>query len=498
MYQKTISFFLFLFLFPFLLKAQSTYDAHPKIEAELLKKDLAILKENLELVHTGLYTYTPKETFDQFFKALDQSIVEPLTAIEFYRELRPLLSLIRNGHTGILPPSAIIEKIRDEYLLFPLDVYWDKDQLYVYRNLSDNKTFPAGSIIKSINGEDAQKLFFDFAKDVSTDGYNKTIPIDETFLSFKVSLITLRGIFKQYELEILTPEGKTINCTLDAQLNKELRARREEMNGGPLKSFWSSDIPALELKIDDDIATMRIRTFDSKFAKKQKKQKFKKFYKESFKKIEAAGAQHLIIDLRDNGGGDPMPTIELFAHLHPKPFTFYKDVYSLTQRIPNKHLYTDLDFASKNLYPMVFKKKGDVYRPNWIARMAGLKGLKESKPNKPYFDKQVYVLTNSGSFSATGEITGLIKNYNRAIFIGEEPGGNAYQNTSGITQTMELPNSKIRVLMPFWLWIMNVDFENDGHGVKPDHVVRQSIEDRINKKDTVMEYTLKLIKEQKN
>ena len=193
-----------------------------------------------------------------------------------------------------------------------------------------------------------------------------------------------------------------------------------------------------------------------------------------------------------------MPTIELFAHLHPEPFTFYKDVYSWKQRIPNKHLYPDLDFISKRLFSVIFKKKGEYYRPNWIARLGGLKGLKKSKPNKPYYDKQVYVLTDSGSFSATGEITGLIKSYNRAIFIGEEPGGNAYQNTSGITETMVLPNSKVRVDIPFWLWIMNVEFENTGHGVIPDHIVRQSIEDRINKKDTVMEYTLNLIKSQKN
>lgn len=50
--------------------------------------------------------------------------------------------------------------------------------------------------------------------------------------------------------------------------------------------------------------------------------------------------------------------------------------------------------------------------------------------------------------------------------------------------------------MPFWLWVMNVDFENDGHGVIPDHIVRRSIQDKIDGRDAIMEYNLNLIKNQ--
>jgi len=483
-----------LFFFSCFLFAQSKYDTDQKIPSELLKQDLATLKENLELVHTGLYVYTSKPKLDQFFKNIEAKLNEPKTDIEFYRLLTPLLPLIGNGHTNIIPSLEYNNMIRNEWPLFPFDLYWDAGKLYIYRNLSDDKTLVPGSVVQKVNGEDANAIIEQFAKNTTRDGYNMTGPMDEASNRFKLFYIQLKGILEEFEIEAITPDGQIIKSVVTAKTNAENKASRDANYGPFTPSFWSSDQPALELDIDGNIATMTIRTFAKNFVKKEKKQKFKKFYKASFEKIEAAGVKHLILDLRNNGGGDPMPTIELFAHLHPEPFTFYADVYSLVQRIPNKKLYTDFDFFTKTMHPVIFKKKGDFYRPNWIGRMAGIKGLKESKPNKPYYDQKVYVLTNSSSFSATGETTGIIKNFNRAIFIGEEAGGNPYQNTSGLTQTMELPNSKIRVAMPFWVWIMNVDFKNDGHGVIPDHIVRPSIQDMIDKKDRVMIYTLDLIK----
>jgi len=43
--------------------------------------------------------------------------------------------------------------------------------------------------------------------------------------------------------------------------------------------------------------------------------------------------------------------------------------------------------------------------------------------------------------------------------------------------------------------VMNVDFKNEGRGVIPDHIVKPSIQDKIDGFDRVMEYTLDLIKE---
>lgn len=389
--------------FPLILIGQTNFDFGPKISPDLLKKDVAILKENLELVHTGLYAYTPKSTFDQFFKNLEAKLDEPLTAIEFYRSLAPLLALIRNGHTGLVPPASFLSKIRNEWPLFPFDVYWDQGKLYVYKNMSDQEDIPQASIIQKINGEDAADVFQQLSENLTRDGYNTTALVDKANNSFIVLYLYLKGVFATYDIVVELPDGTSKEYTVQGIKLEDLKKIRSERYGPAPESFWTSDQPALEFKIEEDIATMRIRSFDRKFVKKQKKQKFKKFYKKSFQQLVASGSKNLIIDLRDNGGGDPMPTIELFAHLHPEPFTFYREVYSQVKKIPNRKLYTDLDWFTRTFHPLIFKKKGEQrYHPNWLARMLGLKGLKTSKPNTPYYDGKVYVLTNSDSICLFG------------------------------------------------------------------------------------------------
>ncbi len=496
--KNTPLLFLALLLFQHNLFGQTDYQLEKTFSPEALKEDLSILKDNFEAVHPGLYNYTPKEEFDAFYTQVESQLNEPMSEIEFYRIINPVITLIRNGHTKMVPSDAYVKWMRADVLFFPFDVYWSEGQLYVYRNLSKNEDIPVGAVIDAVDGRAATELFQSMANGITRDGFNISAPEHEAATGFKSYYLINEGASGEFSIDITTPEGESKTMEIKGVSYGDVKKIRKERYAPLPKLLWSSDLPALELKINGEVATMTIRTFDKAFVKKEKKQKFKQFYKDAFEQMEAKGVKHLIIDLRGNGGGDPMPTIELFAHLHPEPFTFYKEVTATTQKIPNKELYTNFSFPEKQVYPMILKKKNGMYHINWLGRLAGVKGLRTSQPNTPYYDGKVYVLTDAESFSATGETTGIIKNFDRAIFIGEEPGGNPVQNTSGLQLILELPNTKVRVVMPLWEWVMNVDFKNEGRGVIPDHAVRPSIQDKIDRVDRVMEYTLELIKEQQN
>ena len=474
------------------------YDIHKKYTAAELKADLTTLKEQLETVHTGLYTYTSKAELAATFAKIAASITQPMTSIEFYRLVAPLHLKIRNGHTMIIPSEDWDNHKETNIPIFPLEVYWAENKLWVLRNLSKESNIKEGLSIHKINGELATDVFNELVDNWTTDGYNRTLPAFVIQSDFGNWYANIKGTPSTFDIEIIDNNNNKERHQLTALLSKTLNQNslaKYQLERVPWYRRYDDNL--LKFKIDGNIATMKIPTFDVKSVKKNK-QNFKKFYRQSFEKIEKAGVEHLIIDLRDNGGGDPIPTIELFAHLHDKPFTFYKEITVNSQKIPSKKLYPNATFFERLAHPLVLKKEKNVYKPNGLAKLFRVKGLETKKPNSPNYVGKVYVLTDPHSFSATGEMTSIIKNHHRAIFIGEEPGGNPNTNTSGFRSMLVLPNTNTRVIMPFWQWEMNVNFENTGHGVLPDYPIRPTVQEVIEGRDVVMEFTLDLIKKEGN
>ncbi|NMH88897.1 S41 family peptidase [Flavivirga algicola] len=453
-----------------------------------IKEDLQILKRHLETVQAGLYTYTSKAKMDQVFDDIEASVNQPISSIEFYRKIVPLLQHIKNGHTNIMPHLAYEEAINNSFTLFPFDVYFDKGSLYVLKNNSANPSIKEGSVIKSINGEDASSIFKELAVKSSRDGDNRTFPEMVTTLEFNKLYSKLKDVYPIYKTKFITPKNELLDIPVKGLTLKEIAENKLKRYKDDGKWWGETNNPVLKLKINNDIATMEIRTFSIYYARRVK-QKFKRFFNKAFDKIEEANVKHLIIDLRYNGGGDEMPTIELLSHLLDKPFTFYKDMYTITNKVPNMELYDESKFEMNFLYPLFkLKRNGDVYR------VKGIPGMKEVQPSKSVYKEKVYVLTNGLSFSATGEFASFLKNADRAMFIGEEVGGNTNQNVSGTTVTLTLPNSKVRIRIPMELFKLNVSHEKTNHGVIPDYYVRPSITDKLTGKDPEMDFVLNMIK----
>lgn len=474
---------------------KAPYDLDKKYSVTELKADLATYKTQLEKVHTGLYVYHTKAEFDAYFQELENSISKPMTDVEFHRLTFPLNKLIANGHTRPIPSIGYMDGVLFDWKIFPFEVYVDKGQLYVLKNLSDDTSIKDGTIIHSINGEKAMDIYNFFVDQIWRDGYNKTAPETDGYEIFNEWYAYLKGLPESFELTIEKPNGKKQSITIAPKTMKAMQAIKE-VRYPNTKKDWEDDpnVKALELAIDGTIATMTIRSWSVDDYKEKGQKKFKKFFQQAFEQIENSRVEHLILDFRNNGGGDPVPTIELFTHLYSESFTFYKSATSNIGKISDNELY-GIDWFYRTMYKAGFKKKGDKYEPNWLIGLFGVKGFKPSKPNKTVYNGKVYVLTNASCFSATGEMTSILKSHDRGVFIGEEPGGNPNTNTSGLQAVMTLPNTRNRVVMPFWQWEMNTTFANTGYGVKPDYPVRPSIQDMMDGRDVVMAFTLDLIQQ---
>lgn len=466
-----------------------------KIPVEALNQDLDILQENLKLSHTGLYTYHDEATLDKTFLSIKESIQEPITALAFYRKMTTLLPVIANGHTYMEPPEAYNVSANLYESVLPFLTYWDRDTLFVTKNLSRNDSIMPRTAILSINGESPKTIIEKLMAVHTRDGYNKTLPrrnVTRNFIGWYARLI---GSPDTFDLEVLDVLGNKKNYQIAALYDAEIRAIVQKRYG---EGFWNGPrVPALQLDINNKVATLIVRTFDVEAIKKWGGQKFRSFFKDAFEQIETAGVEHLILDLRNNGGGNSKPTIALISHLLNEEFTFYKEVTVWQKKIPNREYYVGRSVFWHNLeQKFLFKKRGNLYerKQTPLTGLFGIAGQKPTKPAKNVFNGELYVLTNAGSFSATGEAIALIKEHDLATFIGEEAGGNPNQNISGRKLVMELPNSKCLVTIPLWLYEMNVDFENTGYSIIPDYPVTNTIDDVLENRDAAMELTLNLIK----
>ncbi len=105
------------------------------------------------------------------------------------------------------------------------------------------------------------------------------------------------------------------------------------------------------------------------------------------------------------------------------------------------------------------------------------------------------MLTSGSTYSGCSELASLIKGRRKSIFIRQECGGGFYDNTSGFSMELELPNSKLCIKIPLLKFALDVNNKEIlfGRGVMSDYDVRPTYEDFATKYDTEIEFTKKLI-----
>jgi len=103
-------------------------------------------------------------------------------------------------------------------------------------------------------------------------------------------------------------------------------------------------------------------------------------------------------------------------------------------------------------------------------------------------------LINGRSFSATGESTSVIHYHKKAIFVGEECGAGYYGNTSGMMPMVTLPHTQIRIAIPLVRYTMAVSDYPKDRGIVPEYQVSPTIEDLLQDRDIVLEFTVDLIR----
>ena len=520
------------------------YNVHidEKIEVEKLRNDVDFTKNKLLKKQVDIDLYYSKDVLSNRLDSFKNTIQQPMKPNDFSRELSKVVSTFGHGHTVVMSLNKRAtkeerKKYKDSKGPFSqLEIKSFDNHLYLNTNYSKDSTLVEKAEILAINGvnySDFYQLYHDYRKG---DGYIKTLNkymLSGAFLRYVNNEI---GIVDSVELkmqkndsiftQIVKREFKKKKVKKDDNLTKKdsvadqpkivkevKKLTKEEKNRKKDLEKYKSDVKKYFVynkirndyqreiifpnKEDSTTAILQIKTFSLRHSKKA--------YPFIFDSINKLKVKNLILDLRNNGGGYVSDANYLYSFLtttnQPKAVMADKmkvnSKFSVTENLFNKLGYIGntigLPFAlyhySKTLFNTKKEKDG-----NYYYKATNKKDLL-NQPKK--YQGNIYVLTNGMSYSATCILGAALQNEGKAVFVGEETGGDYNGTVAGSFADFKLKNAKIGVFYGLLDFKPNTSRELKGRGIIPDVAIETNFNDIVNEKDPQLDWILNDIKTKK-
>jgi len=334
-------------------------------EAGRWRQDLHYLATELPRLHLNAFHSVDRQRFEQEVARIDSAIPN-LTTAQIETDLRKLVAMIGDGHTAYdWTGKAKVEQL-------PLKLYWLSDGLFVTG--ADKQCHKAlGSKVVEIGSTDVQTAFDEVCELIphESDGWWLQ---QSAKLMTNADILFALGIVNRTDsvpFVFVTDDSDTLVCYLSPGGGTDLETLPKTLPLCRTKSdehYWSDYFKA------EHTLYLKYNVFWDPVS-------FPLFSDEFWQTVDDSAVGYVIVDFRDNGGGNSA----CFD-------SFYESILS---------------------------------HPN-INRSGHL-----------------YVLVNRGSFSSTSLYSAILGQETNALFAGETMGGGT--NVYGEVRTFRLPNSGVRV-----------------------------------------------------
>ncbi len=413
--------------------------------AEMLSADIDVFHQALQQGHPDLYRYVPKRQLDSLIVDL-KAKSHTLSLRQFYNQLNHIGSLIGCGHLLISYPKPL-EKYFQKYAYYPpLHLEVGDGHAVPVKNLMGGEV-PAKAVVKSINGIQVDSLVRQINHHLMRDGYTLTAN----------DWLMYRGWFNEFYIRYIE-DSSQYNYVLQTPTDTGFQIQQLTLPGLDYTTlkFPRKKRPKpeqqLTLTYDEDTRTaiLTIKSFDP-MAIRRGKQKYNKFIREAFWHIYQTRPEQLIIDLRDNEGGNSFYPEQLIGYLSQEPYRLYRNM-EIKYRTQQQSKPPLLNIKGKRGYRRIEKQSIPVGNGN----LAFKKFTDQLIYNFPYaYPGTVYVMVNGGTYSAASELACYLKEHVSAVVVGSETGGSCDPITAGMFGSATLPHTGIVVSIPL------IAFEKD-------------------------------------
>jgi len=469
-----------------------------------MKKDLEVFKEIRRKANSGLYKYRTKQQIDSLYNWADNEVRNLTSLLDFYNLIVTLSDFEGSSHNETSLPTNNWQKEKQGYFPYPLK-WIDGKWIVNYKN----DEIPLGAEITEINNMPMSEVIASISKYWSTDGLNtsgKRIGINTYFSNFYRYNYGLKDFF---EITFIAPNSNSVETVkiesvgfIDYYLKYK---KRHSYSFDRLMYEGKKENEKYAYKqINQQTGLLTINSFGMGNEKSEEHLIYKKWLNDIFIDIRNDNIKNLIIDIRNNGGGDDPNDVLTYSYLTNRKFRESKKVWISFDKIPLLKYYDSsfpkilrplgYNFVLNRYYKKRFpnEKEGKFY----ISKKSN--EMKIRQPNENAFNGKVYLLISPRVTSAASLFGAMVAGNEGTISIGEETSGGYYGHNGHTSFGYVLPNSKI--VTEFFIDNIEQDVpekSNQFHnrGIIPDHEVTQSFEDFLSNEDTQMNFVLKLLKE---
>lgn len=450
-----------------------------RISVKAARADLDSLYRSLQSAHYNLYVYRPKSQYDVYFQEVSSRLSGSMSRLDLIREFQPFLAFGNIGHARIeFPVAEYIRAAQDGGTVLPFDIRIDGERVFVsYSHLGAGSLIQPGVELLEFGGKPISEVVARASRYVSGERpYMVNAQLERFFPRW---LWLAEG-----NLSAVNVSGRNAGGARFSEIIKGLPIREIE----PLKSEWTEALSAREVRIiDQSTAYLRPGAFyNLDGGDSMDLGSFEKFINDAFVKIKVAKSQALIVDLRDNPGGDNSFSDLMVAWFANRPFRF-SNSFSIKVSAEIRQNFEKQLRESTSEKSIVAEMQSAI-KGKAVGQIVQFE-LPIVEARKDRFEGRVFVIVNRHSYSNAASVAGMIQDYGFAKIFGEETADLPTSHAS--SAQFALPNSAIIVTYPK-AYFIRPNGDRSLRGVVPDYPIGQ----RFFKEghQSVLDEVLKIIK----
>lgn len=419
----------------------------------MLINDLHYLNKVVSESHPSKVKYSNTNPLDSLIGNIQQEAPKTFNYREYELYIRKALIQIQCMHTYITKPA----KNKQLYYNFPVRLFASNDTLYIAESPLDslNYQFRKGDIIESINGKSAKEIISNLIQYQPTDGKS-------TAFGYRVFNNNSQRLVKLFYSADSTFK---INFTHYAKLISE---------------SWSPHLKILKPAIiKQDSALLSIKGNQSIFKllpnntgylqiSHFKKKHYKSFYAKVFKVLKEKNCSNLIIDLRDNLGGNRFNATKLLSHVinESTSYTIIRPNTKLKKQLKFKERFK---FASSFIFYDVMRLHRRSKTENGLVKFKCAVNRKSE-----IFNGKITLLINGYTGSSSVIVASNIKHHAKNVtLIGEQTAGGESSINGGSYPALFLPQSKIGIQYATYFFQFD-NAANNRNGLIPNFTIRHT------------------------